>query len=75
MLVGVRESLGLTQIDIAVRLGKPQSFVSKYERGERRLDLPEAIEVLRAIDVDPLEFLAEYLQRVAPVACSFQVTD
>lgn len=75
MLVGVRESLGLTQIDIAVRLGKPQSFVSKYERGERRLDLPEAIEVLRAIDVDPLEFLAEYLQRIAPVACSFQVTD
>lgn len=38
-LVELREAKGLTQTDIALQLGKPQSYVSKYERGERRLDI------------------------------------
>src|SRR5215469_4373107 len=45
LLVKARKSAGLTQTDLAVRLKRPQSFVSKYERGERRLDLVEFGEV------------------------------
>lgn len=53
MLIAARKDAGLTQVDIAERLDKPQSFVSKYERGERRLDVVEFIDVARAIGIDP----------------------
>jgi len=38
--------------DLAERLGKPQSFVSKFEHGERRLDVVEFLDVCRAVDAD-----------------------
>jgi transcriptional regulator with XRE-family HTH domain len=44
---------GLTQADVAERLGRPQSFVSKYERGERRLDLVEFLSIADALSLDP----------------------
>lgn len=53
MLIEARKERGLTQVDIAERLGKPQSFVSKYERAERRLDVVEFLEVAKAIGIDP----------------------
>ncbi len=40
-LRNAREEKGLTQIELADRLGQTQSFVSKVERGERRLDIVE----------------------------------
>ena len=40
-LRAAREETGLTQADVARRLGKPQSFVSKCEAGERRVDVVE----------------------------------
>lgn len=40
-LRGLREAAGLRQADVAAALGKPQSFVSSYESGQRRLDLTE----------------------------------
>ena len=52
-LVEARQSKGLTQTEIAVRLGKPQSFVSKYESGERRLDVVEFIEVCQVLSIKP----------------------
>lgn len=54
LLVSERERNGLTQVDVAARLGRPQSYVSKYERGERRLDIIEFIDVANALGVDPL---------------------
>ena len=57
VLVAARHDAGLRQIDLAERLGKPQSFVSKMERGERRLDVVELIVVARAIGVDEISFL------------------
>jgi ribosome-binding protein aMBF1 (putative translation factor) len=46
----LRQQAGLTQVEVAARLGEPQSFVSKYESGERRLDVIELRQVALALD-------------------------
>ncbi|MCL4393746.1 MAG: helix-turn-helix transcriptional regulator [Chloroflexi bacterium] len=45
----IRLDAGLRQVDLAKRLGQPQSYVSKYESGQRRLDLIEIRQVCVAI--------------------------
>lgn len=45
----MREAAGLKQSDVAEKLGTHQSFVSKYEAGERRLDLVELEQISDAI--------------------------
>lgn len=62
MLLDARKEKGLQQVEVAERLGKTQSFVSKYERGERRLDFCEFIEVAAALEVDASEFISHYKQ-------------
>lgn len=52
-LVAVRRERGLSQRDLADRLGKPRSFVSKFETKERRLDVLEFIAIARALDASP----------------------
>jgi transcriptional regulator with XRE-family HTH domain len=56
-MVGARKAAGLTQHALALRLKKPQSFVAKYEGGERRVDVVEFIAVARALDMDPLKLM------------------
>lgn len=57
LLVEARKKAGLTQVELAERLSRPQSYVSKYERGERRLDVIEFLNVAEAIGIEPNEFL------------------
>ena len=57
LLRGVRVEAGLTQSELASRLGTDQTFVSKYESGERRLDILELREVCRAIGIDFVNFV------------------
>lgn len=57
MLVQARRKAGLTQAQLATLLSRPQSFVSKIERGERRLDVVEFFEVAEHIGFDPFIFL------------------
>lgn len=64
LLITAREKAGLTQNEIASRLSRPQSFVSKYETGERRLDLVEFVEVCRALGTDPQTIVAEVEARM-----------
>ena len=49
LLRKTREEAGLRQDDVAERLGRPQSFVSKYESGERRLDILELYDVCEVL--------------------------
>ena len=57
LLRQLRTEAGLTQTDVAQRLGQPQSFVSKYESGERRLDILELREVCQVIGISLPEFI------------------
>lgn len=57
MLSNYRKEANLTQQNLAEKLNKPQSFVSKYESGERRLDLIEFLEVSEALQFDVSEFI------------------
>ncbi|MEP3895195.1 MAG: helix-turn-helix transcriptional regulator [Litorimonas sp.] len=50
-LVEARGAAGLSQAALADRLGKPASFVGKYELGERRLDIVELMVVLGALNL------------------------
>jgi transcriptional regulator with XRE-family HTH domain len=63
MLVDARQRKGITQVETALKLRKPQSYVSKYERGERRLDFVEFLEVAEAIGLNVSEFLTDYRDR------------
>lgn len=63
MLVEARKSCGLMQTELAERLNKAQSFVSKYERGERRLDFTEFIIVADALGLDVSQFVEDYRAR------------
>ena len=59
LLVDARENRGLTQIAVSKKLGRPQSFVSKYESGERRLDVLEFLEVAEALGVNPSRLISK----------------
>ncbi len=59
LLVEARKRAELTQAELSSRLKRPQSFVSKYERGERRLDVVEFGQVARALGIDPARFLGK----------------
>ena len=50
-LRAARERKGITQVDLAARLGETQSFVSKCERGERRLDIVEVRAFCQALEI------------------------
>ena len=60
LLILAREQSGLTQVQIAELLKKPQSFISKYERGERRLDFSEFIELADVLKIDVTKFVEAY---------------
>ena len=51
-LIEARQSAGLTQAEVSSRLNKPQSFVSKYESGERKLNLIELMDLCKVLSVD-----------------------
>ncbi|MER8516335.1 helix-turn-helix domain-containing protein [Mesorhizobium sp. M1060] len=57
-LVSLRKAKGLTQAQVAEKLDRPQSFVAKYEGGERRLDVIEFLDLTAALDADPCEILS-----------------
>jgi len=61
VLTEIRKSERLTQIDVAKRLKKPQSFVSKYETGERKLTVGDFLAVCEVLGRDPDKVLDKIL--------------
>jgi transcriptional regulator with XRE-family HTH domain len=56
-LRAARDDAGLTQEQVAARLKRPQSFVAKYEAGERRIDVVEFLQIAEALRADPCAIL------------------
>jgi transcriptional regulator with XRE-family HTH domain len=56
-LLLARKRKGITQVELAQKLGKPQSFISKIESGERRLDIGEFMEITHLLGEDPSEII------------------
>jgi transcriptional regulator with XRE-family HTH domain len=65
LMVRARQGAQLTQHQLARRLKKPQSFVAKYEGGERRLDVVEFLAIARALGADPVRILKALQKRNA----------
>lgn len=63
-LLEARRARGLRQADLADKLGRPQSFVSNYERGERRLEVSEFIIIARVLGVDAAAVVAELVEEL-----------
>jgi transcriptional regulator with XRE-family HTH domain len=61
-LTEARKSQGLSQESLAEKLGRVQTFVSKYERGERRLDVVELLDVTEALQLDTSELIRQLLK-------------
>ena len=61
-LVNARKETDMTQALLAKKLNRPQSFVAKYETGERNLDFVEVIEVFEALGADPIEHITRMYQ-------------
>jgi transcriptional regulator with XRE-family HTH domain len=64
LLRQLREEAGLRQVDLAERLDRHQSFVSKYEAGQRRLDLIELRAVAAALGVSLSEVVRRFEKAV-----------
>ncbi|MDZ8264055.1 helix-turn-helix transcriptional regulator [Nostoc sp. ChiQUE01b] len=62
LLIEARKAAKLTQAELSAKLELPQSYVSKYERGERRLDVIEFLQVAQVLEIDPLAFIKELLR-------------
>ncbi len=65
MLYQLRTAKGLKQLDLAMLLDEPQSFVSKYESGERRLDLVELHSILIKLGTNLIDFTIELENRLS----------
>lgn len=66
LLRQIRQEAGLRQQDLATRIGELQSFVSKYESGERRLDVLELRQICRALGLP----LSSFVQRLEDLLSS-----
>lgn len=63
-LVKARRDASITQVQLAEKLGRPQPFISYFERGERRVDLIEFVVIARAIGVEPEALFLKIMSRL-----------
>jgi transcriptional regulator with XRE-family HTH domain len=61
LLVALRHAEEVSQQVLAKKLGRHQSFIAKYEGGERRIDVVEFVAIARALGADPLKLFRDFL--------------
>jgi len=66
LMIKARKQAGLTQHELAKRLKRPQSFIAKYEGGERRLDVVEFIVIASAMEIDPTRIVRALAKQFEP---------
>lgn len=66
VLIDARKEAGLTQRQLAVRLGRPYTVIANIERGERQIDVVEFIAVARALGVGESELMARVGNAIGP---------
>lgn len=64
VLVEARRQSGLTQAQLAAKVGKDQTFVSLIERSQRRVDVLEFVALASAMGADPMKLLTEAVRRL-----------
>jgi Helix-turn-helix len=64
-LAATRRRAGLSQQELAKRLFKPQSFVSNYERGQRRIDVLELLRIVEVLGANPRKVFGDILVRLS----------
>ena len=72
-MITARKETQLTQESLAKSLKKPQSFVAKYEKGERRLDVIEFVLVARIIGVDPGDIIRKVAEGMSESSCEGEI--
>ncbi|WP_024577391.1 MULTISPECIES: helix-turn-helix transcriptional regulator [unclassified Afipia] len=63
LLAATRDAAGIKQQALAKALGRQQSFIAKYEGGERRIDVIEFIAIARALGTDPVKLFRDFVTR------------
>lgn len=64
VLIAARRRAGLTQAELAVRIGKDQKFVSLIERSQRRVDVIEFFAIAKALNMDPVRLYATIVKKL-----------
>lgn len=64
LLVDARKQAGLKQVEVAAKIKEPQSFVAKYESGQRRLDVIEFIRICRVLGADPVRLFSKLAKSI-----------
>lgn len=64
VLVSARKKAGLTQTELATRIGKGQRLISLIERGQRRVDVLEFVLLSKAMGIDPLKLYSDVIKRL-----------
>jgi transcriptional regulator with XRE-family HTH domain len=64
VLIEARQMSGLTQAQLAEKVGKDQTFISIIERGQRRVDVLEFVALAKAMKADPERLFAEVVSRL-----------
>jgi transcriptional regulator with XRE-family HTH domain len=64
LLVETRKTAGVTQVELAERLGRPQPFISYFERGERRVDVIEFVAIAKALGIEPEALFSKLVARL-----------
>jgi transcriptional regulator with XRE-family HTH domain len=67
LLAAARKSVGLTQQELADQIGENQNFISKYECGERRLDMLEIAAISRPIGFDMADAVRDIEAQYGPI--------